>query len=280
MSAVRAYADGMAIHPRVAINTMGSPETRLDDDCGWIRDLGAAWVTVAPGKLDAMGWDAGIDAVVSSGLAVASVVCPAMFQLDSPETWPAVQQLGIRTIEAAAAMRAACVYGVTGGPGRLSWEDAADAYGNAVAPMLECSRWLGVPLAIEPTIALRISINLCHSLRDVVTLAERVGVSVCIDFYGCFAEAGLADTIARAAPMTVFVQVSDYVYGTLDTPNRAVPGDGDLAIERMLRWILDAGYAGPFDLELNGPRIDAEGYRLASGRGALALTAMLERLGA
>ena len=45
-----------------------------------------------------------------------------------------------------------------------------------------------------------------------------------------------------------------------------MPGDGDIPIGRILGTVLAAGYAGSFDLELIGPRIDAEGYDRAVPR--------------
>ena len=62
-------------------------------------------------------------------------------------------------------------------------------------------------------------------------------------------------------PLTGLVQVSDYVLGDRTAPCRAVPGDGAIPLERILGDVLDAGYGGVFDLELVGPRIDAEGAR-------------------
>jgi sugar phosphate isomerase/epimerase len=270
----------MPINPRISVNTMClSPDTRLDDDCDWIRSIGVERISISTAKLDAIGWEPGIAAVRASGLKVATVVSPVMFQLDDPSGWAERQALGLRTIDAAAAMGAESIYGVTGPPGRLSWEEGAAAYLLAVAPLRTAAEAAGVRLALEPTNPLRISLNLCHSLRDVVELAEMTGVGACIDLYGCFGEAHLDETIRRAAGNTALVQVCDFVYGTLDTPNRAVPGDGDLALGRILGWILDSGYEGPFDLELNGPRIDAEGHRAASERGAVALTELLASLG-
>jgi sugar phosphate isomerase/epimerase len=75
------------------------------------------------------------------------------------------------------------------------------------------------------------------------------------------------------------VQVSDYAIGTLCTPDRRVPGDGDIPLERVLGAVLDAGYQGVFDLELVGPKIDAEGYDAAIPRAIELLDALLTRLG-
>ena len=43
----------------------------------------------------------------------------------------------------------------------------------------------------------------------------------------------------------------------------------------MVAQLLAAGYEGVFDLELIGPRIEAEGYEAAIGRGLVAMAKML-----
>jgi sugar phosphate isomerase/epimerase len=95
----------------------------------------------------------------------------------------------------------------------------------------------------------------------------------------CWAERGLAGTIRRGADRLRLVQVSDFVVGTLATPDRAVPGDGDIPLARILGDVLAAGYQGVFDLELIGPRIDAEGAPSAVGRGLAALEGLLASAG-
>jgi sugar phosphate isomerase/epimerase len=76
------------------------------------------------------------------------------------------------------------------------------------------------------------------------------------------------------------VQLSDYVIGTAETGNRAVPGDGDVPLERLISMVLDAGYEGAFDLEVMGPRVEAEGYASAVGRAVKRASELLEKLGA
>ena len=62
-------------------------------------------------------------------------------------------------------------------------------------------------------------------------------------------------------------------------PARAVPGDGAIPIETFVAQALADGYRFGFDLELLGPRIDAEGRLAAAGRACTAVSAMLDRLG-
>jgi sugar phosphate isomerase/epimerase len=87
-----------------------------------------------------------------------------------------------------------------------------------------------------------------------------------MEISSCFAERDLAARIADAADVLAHVQVSDFVIGSLCTPDRAVPGDGDVPLERILSVLVDGGYRGAFELELVGPRIEDEGYRSAIAR--------------
>ena len=77
-----------------------------------------------------------------------------------------------------------------------------------------------------------------------------------------------------SAPVTG-VDVSDFAVGTLSTPNRLVPGDGDIPLRRIIDQLLDAGYEGVFDLELVGPKIEEEGYRGAIARSCAYLSDLL-----
>lgn len=270
----------MAVHPRIALNTMCLPGSPLEQDIDFALANGYSRISIDPSKMEAAGWDAGTDLVLKSGLEVATVVNSGWFTLDDPSTWPATQAKQAELLDRAAALGAKTVYGITGPAGTLEWSDAAKAYAEAVAPTAARASELGIALAIEPTIPLRININMALNLRDAVELAELAGVWVCNDLYGCMGEAHLKETIQGSVGSTALVQVCDFVFGTLNTPNRAVPGDGDLHLKQILGWMVDAGYQGAFDLELNGPRIDEEGYYPAAIRGAHALSELLIDIGA
>lgn len=77
-------------------------------------------------------------------------------------------------------------------------------------------------------------------------------------------------------PRCRLVQLSDYVYGDRAVPGRAVPGDGDIPLDRIVGWILEAGYTGAFDLELIGPRIEQEGHLAATSRACEVVDRMLQ----
>ncbi len=70
------------------------------------------------------------------------------------------------------------------------------------------------------------------------------------------------------------------VRGSRSLPCRAVPGEGDVPLAAVVQWLLDAGYPGVFDCELNGPAIDAIGHHAAAAQAASWLDTLLSELGA
>src|SRR5262249_1474058 len=178
------------------------------------------------------------------------------------------------------ALGARTVYTTSGARGKLTWEETAQRFCSAVAPCAAEARRIGVDLLVEPAPALYAEFYFTHTLRDAVQLAEKPGVGVCIDIFACWTEAQLRESIERAMERCHLVQVADYVLGDRGFPCRAVPGDGAIPLERIIGWILEAGYRGAFDLELIGPRIDEEGHRAAVQRSADRLGELLTRLGA
>ncbi|WP_231568264.1 sugar phosphate isomerase/epimerase family protein [Novosphingobium malaysiense] len=186
----------------------------------------------------------------------------------------------LQAIDMAADLGAPSIYLVTGGRGGLSWEAAAARFADLIAPCREAAQKKGVALLVENASALNVDIHIAHTLPDTTRLARVAGIGVCIDIQPCWMEAGLRENIAAAMPLTGLVQVSDYVLGDRTAPNRAVPGDGAVPLERIIGDILELGYGGLFDLELVGPRIEEEGARAASERAADYLSNLLTKLGA
>lgn len=268
------------MNDRVCVSAISTFRQPLDADLAFWARHGLTNVGVSVAKLEAHGWDAGVEMVAAAGLRVANLIGLGPFVLADPAQWDAPRARLRRALDAATAMRAECLVLTTGPAGGLTWEEAADALEAALAPVLPHARELGIPIALENTSSLRVDVSFVHTLRDAVDLAERLGADVCMEVNSCWAERGLAERIAGSVDRIRLVQVSDFSIGTLCTPDRLVPGDGDVPLARILRALVDAGYAGCFDLELIGPRIEAEGYASAVPRAVDALDALLESIGA
>lgn len=270
------------MHDRVSIHQMCFASLSIADYVARCRDLGARRIGFnVPALLADDGLKAAQAALAGSDIAVESLVHVLMAgQQLSPDkaSWQEPRENLVRAIDAAAALGARSIYMLTGGHGGLVWEEAADCFSAIIAPCIDRAKAAGVKLAIENASSLYADLHIAHTLADTIRLAEMADVGICIETFFCWAEAGLDDLIRRALPRCVLIQLSDYVLGDRSLPARAVPGDGAIPIEHIVRSALDAGYKGVFDLELLGPRIAAEGAEAATARAARHVSAILDRL--
>ena len=139
---------------------------------------------------------------------------------------------------------------------------------NAAGELAGYAADRGVTLAIEPTSWLYADLTFIHTFHDALLVAPRAGMGICLDAFHVWTEAGLREEIGEHASLIAHVQLSDMTRGSRALPCRAVPGDGDVPLAAVVRWLLDAGYPGVFDCELNGPAIDAIGHHAAAAQAA------------
>lgn len=259
--------------PRVSVSAISTYDWSLDEDLAFyaahrIEDVGISLV-----KLEQHGWDSGAARVRDAGLRVTNMIGLGPFRLAHPEHWEQQRERLLLALDAGSTLGAECLVLTTGPAGPLPWEGAADALEAALAPVLVDARARDIPIALEHTNSLRVDVGFVHTLRDAIDLASRLDIGVCMEVNACWAERGLGATVAAGVDRLRLVQVSDFAVGTLSTPNRLVPGDGDIPLARILGQVRDAGYEGCFDVEIIGPAIEAEGYERAVLRS-------LERMGA
>ncbi|MGZ4688571.1 MAG: sugar phosphate isomerase/epimerase family protein [Acidimicrobiia bacterium] len=262
---------------RVSVSAICTYDWPLEQDLAFYAEHDITNVGISLVKLERHGWVDGAARVRDAGLRVTNLIGLGPFRLDEPGQWSRQRARLLHALDAGVTVGAECLVVTTGPAGPLTWESAADALEAALGPVLGVAREHGIPFALEHTNSLRVDVGFVHTLRDVVDLARRLDVGVCMEINACWAERGLAATIADAVDRLQLVQVSDFAIGTLSTPNRLVPGDGDIPLERILGQVLDAGYEGCFDLELIGPAIEDEGYGHAVPRAVERLEALLSR---
>lgn len=267
------------MHPRVSIDQVcfqGATHNQFISHC---RTMGAQNIVLSsPQLLLDGGLESARTALGDAALKVEAVNHPfAIYPNLADDTGKAFETLAL-VIQIGAQLQAKSIYLLTGGRGSLDWENAAQRFAALVAPCVRQARKYGMNLMIENAPMLYADIHIAHSLSDTIALAERADTGVCIELFFCWAEANLNDLFRRALPRCGLVQVSDYVLGDRSLPARAVPGDGVIPLERIIGDLLNAGYEGVFDIELIGPRIDAEGHLAATTRAAELVSEILTKL--
>lgn len=270
------------MHPSLSISSICFLQDSLTRQAQYWRELQPHRIGLAGPQLDNEEPDTIRQALASGSYTVETIMHPLLFAraLDpDPDSWLEPRARLLARIEQAQQLGSKSIYMTTGGHGNLTWEQAAETFAGIIAPCVERASGAGVRLMIENAPPVYADLHIAHTLRDTLTLAELADIGVCVDLIGCWTEAGLQPLLERAAKRCSLVQVSDYVCGDRSLPCRAVPGDGDMPLARLLGWLSDAGYRGAFELELLGPRIDEEGHFAATRRAAQRLGAILESIG-
>lgn len=254
------------MHDRLSVSAVSSWRASFDDDLAMWDRLGVRHVGLSLRKCEEIGLGVAVERVRAAGLRVSNVVECGWCNLDDLGTWPGYQDRLLAAVDAMQALGADALVLTTGPAGSLEWEAAAGALRSAINPVRIAAAQAGVRIAIENTSAMRLDLSFATTLRDTVDLAENLGVDVCVELNSCWAERAFVATLLRARPRLAHVQISDASVGSLSTPDRLVPGDGDIPLARRIGELLAAGYAGAFEIEMVGPRIEAEGYESAIRR--------------
>jgi sugar phosphate isomerase/epimerase len=271
-----------AIHDRVSINMASFMGAGLALSADYWREIGARRVTFSGALLLGDERQAVRDLVRERGYGVATIshLFEASALPQQASDWAAPRERLSTLIDRCAEVGAPAICMLTGGRGSLGWEDATALYAEMMAPCVAKAREAGITLAIESTSPLFADHHLGTGMRDALLVAETAGIGLCPDLFAGWTEAGLQQTIERAVPRMVTVQVADYVYGDRARPCRAVPGDGAIPLQTIFGWMIDAGFEGVFDIEILGPRIANEGFPRALRRAADNVGAMLDAVGA
>jgi sugar phosphate isomerase/epimerase len=256
------------------VSALSSYSLSFEEDLELWAALGIDNVGLYLPKLQAAGIDTAVAAVRATGYGVSTIACRG-FVLHQPDTWPKQRAVLDEAVDAAAAVNADCLFVTAGTPGPLSFDECVEAMKAALGPVRDRAHAHGVTIAIENSHPMRRDVGFVHTLRDAVDVARALDVKLVVEITNCWSDRDIDRALTEGVDTFAVVQVSDYVIGDLCASERAVPGDGDVPLARLIGVTADAGFGGYFELEQLGPRIEQEGYRDAIRRGVAALQPML-----
>lgn len=266
------------MHPRISINTISSLAWPLGEDLALLDRLEAPSFGFPLLKIeqDVAG---GVAAIRRSGRKVSCVAASsADASLLDPDDALAVLR---PAIDVAHDLGSPLCYFTSGRtPERMNTDDACAALLAALPPSVAYASDRGVSLAVENNSMTTRKTGFVHTLPDSIRLAEEANIQICLELQNCWYERDLPRLFRQHVSLFGIVQVSDFRVGEALRLNRRVPGDGSMPLAWMIEALLEAGYAGLFDIEVIGPSIDAEGPEAALRRSVDWLSERLTELGA
>lgn len=261
------------MHPQLSVSAVSSWQQPLADDLTMWKRLGVDQVGLSLRKCEEVGLATAASAF--AGLRVSNIVECGWLDLHDPHSWASTTDRWELAVSAFSEFAPWCLVLTTGAAFRLDWELAVARFGDATETLRAHARDNGVTIAVENTGSLRVDLSFVHTLRDAIGLAEDLDVRVCAELNSCWAERGVDELLGH--DRIGHVQLSDFVVGSLTTPDRCVPGDGDVPLARLLDRLHRSDYHGAYEIEMVGPRIESEGYEPAIRRAIASADALLNR---
>jgi sugar phosphate isomerase/epimerase len=203
------------------------------------------------------GLDEAVKLIRGNGLAVTGLCRGGLFSAGGKNGLQAAIDENRRALDEAKALDAACLILVAGGlpPGSRDLEGAREIVRDGIGRLLEHSRAVGVPLAIEPLHPMYAADRACvNTLAHANDLCEELGpgVGVAVDVYHLWWDPALEREIARAGKERILAfHMSDWLVPTTDLLlDRGMMGDGVIDIPRIRGWVEAAGFEGLCEVEI------------------------------
>lgn len=266
-----------AVHPRVSVSLISAVRWTVAQNISFLKASRIDAISVNMMQLEPHAGQS-IDQINAAGLRTISIGTRGGSLIDSEAaTFDVLRP----AIDAAVALNCPAVFGVSGpAPSRMPTDQAFDRLAGTLGPANSYARSKGVRLGLENSSAATRDKGFIHTLADAVELSRACDVGIAVELQNCWYERHLPRLFRENFDRFMVIQCSDFVLGEDVRLNRRVPGDGSMPLEWMIGELLEAGYAGYFDLEMIGPAIEQEGYASAIGRGVAWLSERLSSWGA
>jgi len=208
-------------------------------------------------KLDECGVSEAAKMITDNGLAVSGLCRGGMFPAADAAGKQAALDDNRRAVDDAAVIGAECLILVVGGlpEGSRNLGEARLQVRDGIAALLEHSRAVDMPLAIEPLHPMYAADRACvNTLSQALDICDDLGegLGVAVDVYHTWWDPDLETQIRRAGREKILgFHVCDWLVPTTDLlMDRGMMGDGVIDLPRIRGWVEEAGYSGYTEVEI------------------------------
>jgi sugar phosphate isomerase/epimerase len=246
------------------------------DDIESYQQAGYEGIGVWRQKIYDWGEDEAIDLLAESGLAVSNLLWAGGFTGSDGRGLDESVEDAADALRLAAAVQADCLVIYPGGRNNHTFRHAGRLLHMALEELLPLAETVEVPLAMEPMhAACAADWTFLTDLRSVMDLLEDFRspfLKLAYDTYHWPLEAGQRELLIEAAPLLGIVHLADRRLPPTCDQERCPLGCGQLPLDEIVGTLLEAGYAGAFDVKLMGQEIESSDYwtLLAQSRQAFA----------
>ena len=231
----------------------------FDKDVERYAGLGVDTIEVVEAKLNDDRFADQMQSIVAAGLAISGVQ-PAVRTFFGSKMKPDPKLLDERVACLRASIERLAKYapGVpfitnTGAHPKGDMADAMKVVSAKLKELAPVAADHGVTLALEPlnptSVNVESAIWTIDQALDVIEATGRDEVGLCLDYWNIWQNEDVEAAIKRAGDRIFTVQASDW-----RTPrsfaDRIVPGDGTIPLGRLLKATREAGFAGPYVVEI------------------------------
>jgi sugar phosphate isomerase/epimerase len=236
----------------------------LEEDVRRYVAAGYEGIGVWRRKLADHGEEQGVDLIAESGLRVTNLVWAGGFTGSDGRTLEESVHDAAHALRLAGALGAGCLVVYPGGRNNHIVSHAERLLRTALDQLLDFAADVEVALAIEPMHpACASEWTFLTDLESTVAFIEQFDspfLKLVFDSYHFGHDPAVLANLAEIVPYIGVVHLGDrWTPHSVDQDRRPL-GAGCLPLAELVRGLLDAGYAGDFDVELIGPDIEHVNY--------------------
>ena len=248
----------------LSMNQVTTYRWSLEEDVENYRRAGYRSIGVWRHKLSEMEEELAVDFLAGSGLTVSSLACAGGFTGLGGVSFREGVEDAISALRLAAAVQAGCLVVHPGGRNNHTSRHAFRLLRSALDELLPTAEHYEVPLALEPMhVACAASWTFLTDFECVSELVSEYNtpyLKLALDTYHFPWNESDRNILSDVAQHIGVVYLADRCEPPSIDHDRCPLGRGQLPLADIVATLLEAGYAGPFDVRLMGSEIQQADY--------------------
>jgi sugar phosphate isomerase/epimerase len=250
--------------PTLSMNEVTTYRWPLEEDVRHYAAAGYEGIGLWRPKMSDYGDEAAVDLIAESGLRVTNLLWAGGFTGSDGRTPEESVQDAVQAIRLAGALGAGCLVLYAGGRNNHIYRQAERLLRGALDELLIHAADCEVTLAIEPMhSACATEWTFLTDLESTVALLESYNspfLKLVFDTYHFGHDGATRANLGELVPHIGIVHLGDRSAPHAAEQDRRRLGEGRLHLPELIRGLLEAGYAGDFDVELIGREIEPGQY--------------------